>query len=132
MPNELSGAALDARFFEVCEGWKQYSMGELMLWRHNVPCDIGRMTRWEQELPEVSTDANACEAWAMRWAREQGLPWNIRNNNGAVATLYGDKLKHVPPYMCVKAVGTDWKDAFVRACVAAAQALKTNGEPKHD
>lgn len=130
MPEQLSGESLDARFFEVCEGWKQYPMGERMLWRHNVPCELGRMTRWEQELPEVSTDASACEAWAMRWAREQGLYWAIEHDLKDYMT--GERYDWAclwtydgtDPVNQSDGQGTDWKEAFVRACVAAGEILK--------
>lgn len=128
--NDLSGAELDARFFEVCWGWKQYPMGERMLWRHEVPCGLGRMTKWEYDLPEVTDDANACEAWAMRWAREQGLMMWIHDKlNECCAELESADDFGI---VYVEAKGQDWKEAFVRACVAAAEAMQkhltTKGE----
>lgn len=104
MAEQLSGAELDAKFFEVC-------------WPGQVHVD--RTGLRQLSKPPVSTDANACEAWAMRWAREQGLHiWIHFDSRGAWA-----ELESPDEYGAVYAdeTGSDWKEAFVRACVAAGQ-----------
>ena len=108
MPNDLSGEALDAKFFEVC-------------WPGQVHVD--RTGLRQLSKPPVSTDATACEAWAMRWAREQGLSWRLDQSgrrNECRAEVFGTHQGHE---VAVHAYGTDWKEAFVRACEAAGQVL---------
>ena len=117
MADQLSGKALDARFFEVCWGWRKESSA-LMTGQWREPHKPIGEDLWFY-LPEVSTDANACEAWAMRWAREQGLHiWIHFDSRGAWA-----ELESPDEYGAVYAdeTGSDWKEAFVRACVAAGQ-----------
>lgn len=103
MPNDLSGEALDAKFFEVC-------------WPGQVHVD--RTGLRQLSKPPVSTDATACEAWAMRWAREQGLRYTIDEYHDHVAVT----LSHIECWHAT-ARGTDYKQAFVRACVAAGETL---------
>lgn len=140
MPNDLSGAELDARFFEVCWGWRKKpvhdpDVPDSWIWQapdgsYPVGSDA---VRQYYDSDAVSTDANACEAWAMRWAREQGLVAMVEEMLdgrwcASLAQFDGDG-EFVDSH---DSKGQDWKEAFVRACVAAGQALKTNGEPKHD
>lgn len=106
MPSDLSGAELDAKFFGVC-------------WPGQVHVD--RTGLRQLSKPPVSTDANACEAWAMRWAREQGLRWEVKemaNDFMAIITM-----PNHPHGWFHGGRGTDWKQALVRACVAAGLVL---------
>ena len=106
MPSDLSGAELDAKFFEVC-------------WPGQVHVD--RTGLRQLSKPPVSTDATACEAWAMRWARENGLEYTIcdKSTHVTVELIAADERDNTYVY----ASGTDWKEAFVRACVAAGEIL---------
>lgn len=110
MAEQLSGAELDAKFFEVC-------------WPGQVHVD--RTGLRQLSKPPVSTDATACEAWAMRWAREQGLVAMVEEMLdgrwcASLAQFDGDG-ELVDSH---DSKGQDWKQAFVRACVAAGQILK--------
>jgi hypothetical protein len=147
MPNDLSGAELDARFFEVCgyrkEIWDttyNHQRGQEIVY---VPVEAPPKSEWDSGSDwwhrvcyamrewrggKVSTDANHCEAWAMRWAREQGLLWNLRSRTipGVVAKLFGEPLKNNPltrPQNFVRAEGKTFMESFVRACVAAGEIL---------
>ena len=112
MAEQLSGAELDAKFFEVC-------------WPGQVHVD--RTGLRQLSKPPVSTDATACEAWAMRWARENRLLWRTEQHpdagGGAMCFLTAIRDEELPEIVS-SVIGTDWKEAFVRACVAAGQILK--------
>jgi hypothetical protein len=113
------GAELDALFFETCWGW--YRKRDRGWWCGDMP--VGPMRR-------VSTDANACESWAMRWAREKGLLWSA-----GMCDEVGDYWAEVEKYDedgdkfldCIE-YGTDWKHAMVRACIVAKEAMNQRKE----
>lgn len=127
-----AGPELDAMFFEVCCGWRKEMLRDPTTqdepkWS-GAWLDKERMP-WTYCRP-VSTDANACEAWAMRWAREQGLIWSTGNCEGeppehwAELERYSDEPRRL---FDIIEHGTDWKEAFVRACVVAAINLQAKG-----
>jgi hypothetical protein len=124
-PSDLSGEALREAFFTTCWGAyreKQNRYGTLDdVWL--IPIE-GRLTHLV--LPRVERDANACEQWAMRWARERGLYWRIDQHQKECRVELWQLCGTWHAY------GADYKEAFVRACVPAAEQLKTNGEPKHE
>jgi len=113
-----AGPELDALFFETCWGW--------ILVADSPRTWSDREATWHRGPEPVSTAAAACEAWAMRWAREHCFYWRIDQHKNECRTevwrTHGG---------CWHVYGTDWKHALVRACICAAEAL-TNGEPKHD
>ena len=121
MPNDLSGEALREAFFTTCLGWyPEYGNNDKSLTPYWVDAD-DNVYEW---LPEVSTNATACEAWAMRWAREQGLVAMVEEMLdgrwcASLAQFDGDG-ELVDSH---DSKGQDWKEAFVRACVAAGQVL---------
>lgn len=118
-----AGPLLDELFCVVCYKWYRI-VGDND--KSMTPYWVNDDDNVYERLPPVSTDANACEAWAMRWAREQGLDWEISSST--------DPYNGEPPAHWVALVrpecrggychetehGTDWKEAFVRACVVAA------------
>lgn len=126
-----AGSELDALFFETCWGWRKEML------RDPTTQDESKWSgAWleKERMPwtycrPVSTDANACEAWAMRWARENGLlPQITIGANDALVVLFSPVESHPIPLITAKACGTDWKAAFVRACIVAAEAMKLNAK----
>lgn len=117
-----AGPELDALFFERCWGWPRVLSRIALHVGYEWRDARGVVYR---ELPPVSTDAAACEAWAMRWAREKGLQYTISDHGDHVFAT----LSHVECWDA-SADGTDWKHALVRACIAAAEQLNLKG-PEH-
>lgn len=130
-----AGSELDALFFETCWGWRKEML------RDPTTQDESKWSgAWleKERMPwtycrPVSTDANACEAWAMRWAREKGLRYEIAECADKVRVrLYdwqGRDFGGADLWMAQE-YGENFKEAFVRACVAAGEQLETNGETK--
>lgn len=118
------GAELDAMFFEVC--WPNTSMPASLWYRYVDGEPVF------QKYPHVSTDANACEAWAMRWSRENGLRYEIHETADTVRVrLYDRKGRDfgLGDLWVAAEYGTDWKHALVRACIVAELTIQTRKEP---
>lgn len=115
------GPELDALFFETCCGWVRCDKSDVVLVPHWI--DDEGCVAFEPE--SVSTDANACEAWAMRWARENGFIWRIEQRGHRCRCEFWGTMKQRLP---LPEYGTDWKHALVRACIAAAEQLNSKGE----
>jgi len=113
MAEQLSGADLDARFFEVCWGYvrREYYVS-CWAWYHIDDMAMNESICVGDDA--VSTNANACEAWAMRWSRQANLRYEICEMQDHVLVVLVNFERDL-----FEARGADWKQAFVRACVAA-------------
>lgn len=125
-PSDLSGAELDARFFEVCWGGESACTSTARLHpleanrhRHIYVKSGSELILVPPSMQSVSTDANACEAWAMRWSRQANLRYEICEMQDHVLVVLVNFERDL-----FEARGADWKQAFVRACVAAGEILK--------
>lgn len=76
------------------------------------------------DWPSVTDDAAVCEAWAMRWARENGFIWRIEQRGHRCRCEFWGTMKQRLP---LPEYGDDWKHALVRACIAAAEQLNPKG-----
>jgi hypothetical protein len=126
------GPDLDALFFDTCWRWRRYRMCERTSWVRSFPCDTGSMYEWVHDLPEVSTDAAACEAWAMRWARENGFGVSAsdsqRMTGNAIVGSHALLIHCGIDAIVASADGDTWWHAIVRACIVAKEQLRK--EPK--
>lgn len=130
-----AGAELDAMFFETCWGWKRKFRAEAP-WNNYQDANFWRAPREKDfedtwlRCPPVSTDASACEAWAMRWARENKWNWYVGDSHATLhhKVLEPDDYGSWNGTVRVDERGTDWKHAFVRACIVAALTLNQRKE----
>ena len=123
------GEELDALFFETCWGWSKQSVQG-----HECVVNVWRTASGDYPNcgdTRVTTDAAACEAWVMRWCRENefrlmvcdGL--NHKNEFVAIASIRR-KDGRDEEYFLETAENHSLWHALTRAAIAAAEAMGVN------